>query len=233
MTALLDIAKLNTFYAQSHVLQGIDMTLKAGSVVALLGRNGAGKSTTLKSIMGIAPARSGTITFANTNITALATHRIARLGIGYVPEEREIFASLKVEEHLTLAGGNTQGVWNLESIYDIFPRLRERKAHGGAHLSGGEQQMLAIARALMLNPRLLLLDEPTEGLAPVVVEEIAAVISELKNTGMSMLLVEQNYPFASKLADAVIVLGKGRVRFAGSSEALRQNTEIERTWLGV
>ena len=233
MTPLLDISELNTFYGQSHILQGVNLSVNEASAVALLGRNGAGKSTTLKSIMGITPPKSGSIVFAGTELTRLASHRIAREGIGYVPEERGIFASLSVEEHLGLMGRERSGGWTAASVYDAFPRLSERKHHGGAELSGGEQQMLSIARALMLNPRLLILDEPTEGLAPVVVEEIAGIITDLKQAGMTMLLVEQNYAFASSLADQVVVLGKGRVRFSGTGDALRQRPDIEHTWLGI
>ena len=164
-------------------------------MVALLGRNGAGKSTTLKTIMGIVPVRTGRTRFDGADITGLATHRVARLGIAYVPEDRGIFASLSVQEHLTLA--NVRGGWPLARIYEAFPRLAERRDHRGTQLSGGEQQMLSIARALTLAPRLLIMDEPTEGLAPVIVEEIAAIIERLKAQGLTMLLVEQNYPFAA------------------------------------
>lgn len=233
--SLLAVEDIHTYYDQSHVLQGVSLHVQQGQVVSLLGRNGAGKSTTLCSIMGIVPPRSGDILFNNLSIARQAPYRIARHGIAYVPETRAIFSSLTVLENLTLAlrHAQQQDAWNLDSIFRLFPRLRERRGHGGAQLSGGEQQMLSIARALMLNPRMLVLDEPTEGLAPVVIEEIANVLQTLKQEGMTMLLVEQNYPFATALADQLYVLGKGVIRWQGDAAALAQASEIKHTWLGV
>ena len=229
--SLLALDAVDAYYDQSHVLQSLSMEVGSGAVVALLGRNGAGKSTTLKTIMGIVPARAGRIRFDATDIAGLATHRVARLGIAYVPEERGVFASLTVQEHLTLA--RVRGGWPLARIYEAFPRLAERRDHRGIQLSGGEQQMLSIARALTLAPRLLILDEPTEGLAPVIVEEIAAIAERFKVEGLTMLLVEQNYPFAARIADRVYVLGKGRVRWEGTPAQLDGDEQVKHTWLGI
>ena len=228
---LLALDAVDTYYDRSHVLQSLSMEVESGAVVALLGRNGAGKSTTLKTVMGIVPARNGRIRFDGTDITELATHRVASLGIAYVPEDRGVFASLTVHEHLTLA--NVRDGWPPGRIYEAFPRLAERRDHRGTQLSGGEQQMLSIARALTLAPRLLILDEPTEGLAPVIVEEIAAIAERLKTDGLTMLLVEQNYPFAARIADRAYVLGKGRIRWDGAPAELDAAEEIKHTWLGI
>ena len=229
--SLLALDAVDAYYDQSHVLQSLSMEVEPGAVVALLGRNGAGKTTTLRTVMGIVPVRAGRLRFDGADITGLAIHRVARLGIAYVPEDRGVFASLTVQEHLTLA--SVRGGWPLGRIYEAFPRLAERRDHRGTQLSGGEQQMLSIARALTLAPRLLILDEPTEGLAPVIVEEIAAIAERLKAEGLTMLLVEQNYPFAAQIADHVYVLGKGRIRWEGTPAALDANEEIKHTWLGI
>ena len=229
--SLLALDAIDAYYDRSHVLQSLSMEVEPGVVVALLGRNGAGKTTTLKAVMGIVPVRSGRLRFDGTDITGLAIHRVARLGIAYVPEDRGIFASLTVEEHLTLA--DVPGGWPLDRIYEAFPRLAERRRHRGAQLSGGEQQMLSIARALILAPRLLILDEPTEGLAPVIVEEIATIVERLKAEGLTMLLVEQNYPFSARIADRVYVLGKGRIRWEGTPAALDADEHVKHTWLGI
>ena len=228
---LLALTAVDAFYDRSHVLQALSMEVGRGTVVALLGRNGAGKTTTLKTVMGIVPARSGRIRFDGADVTRLATHRVARLGVAFVPEERGIFPSLTVEEHLTLA--KASGGWPLGRIYETFPRLAERRGHRGSQLSGGEQQMLSIARALTLAPRLLLLDEPTEGLAPVIVEEIASITGRLKAEGITMLLVEQNYPFAARLADRVYVLGKGRIRWEGTPAELDADEQVKHAWVGI
>ena len=229
--SLLALDAVDAYYDRSHVLQSVSMEVGTGTVVALLGRNGAGKSTTLKTIMGIVPVRGGRMRFDVADITGLAPHRVARLGIAYVPEDRGIFASLSVQEHLTLA--NVHGGWPLARIYEAFPRLAERRDHRGTQLSGGEQQMLSIARALTLAPRLLIMDEPTEGLAPVIVEEIAAIAERLKADGLTMLLVEQNYPFAARIADRVYVLGKGRIRWEGTPAELDGDEDVKHTWLGI
>ncbi len=230
---LLRLEGVDTYYERSHVLQGVSLEVGEASVVALLGRNGAGKTTTLKSIMGIVPARRGRIELAGRELGGLPPYRVARQGVAYVPEERAIFPSLTVEENLTLARRREGGEWDLERVFTLFPRLRERRRNLGNRLSGGEQQMLSIARALMLDPRLLILDEPTEGLAPVVVAEIAAVIEELERSGITMLLVEQNYPFAARLADRIYVLGKGRIRWTGTPAELEAAPEVKHTWLGI
>ena len=229
--SLLALDAVDAYYDRSHVLQSLSMAVDSGAVVALLGRNGAGKSTTLKTIMGTVPVRGGRMRFDGADITGLAPHRVARLGIAYVPEDRGIFASLSVQEHLTLA--KVHGGWPLARIYEAFPRLAERRDHRGTQLSGGEQQMLSIARALTLAPRLLIMDEPTEGLAPVIVEEIAAIAERLKADGLTMLLVEQNYPFAARIADRVHVLGKGRIRWEGAPAELDADEDIKRMWLGI
>ncbi|MGH7406510.1 MAG: ABC transporter ATP-binding protein, partial [Candidatus Methylomirabilales bacterium] len=191
---MLAVEDLHVFYGESHILQGVSFTVEPGEVCCLLGRNGAGKSTTLKSVVGFVPPRAGRISFRGVSLVGLPTHRVARLGVGYVPEDRRIFPTLTVAEHLRIAarGRNGPGPFGVEAIYRLFPRLRERAAVYGRALSGGEQQMLAIGRALVGNPALLLLDEPSEGLGPLVVAEIRHVLAELKGAGLSTLLVEQN-----------------------------------------
>ncbi len=233
--ALLSVQDINTYYGHSHILQGVSMHIAQGRAVAILGRNGAGKTTTLHSIMGLIKPRSGKIIFAEHDTTKLPAYEIARLGIGFVPETRGIFPSLSVLEHLTLAKphNGAKRNWTLEKVFTMFPRLAERKSHGGTQLSGGEQQMLSIARALLTEPRLLVLDEPTEGLAPTIVTEIGSTLAALKQAGTSVLLVEQNYRFATALADEVYVLGKGRIRWHGTTSELEQQPEIKHTWLGV
>ena len=232
--ALLDVRELDAYYDQSHVLQGVSFALARGEVVTILGRNGAGKTTILKTIMGIVRARGGAITFDGRTLGGLPTYRIGRAGVAYVPETRDIFPSLSVAENLTLAArrGNGDG-WTVERVYELFPKLRERARAGGDVLSGGEQQMLAIARALMTNPALLLLDEPIEGLAPIIVEQIEAVLTALKERGLTILLVEQNLAFATAFADTVVVLGKGRVRWRGMPDELHDAGDIKGRWLGV
>ena len=232
---MLKVRDLNAFYASSHVLQGLSFDVAEGQVVSILGRNGAGKTTTLKALMGIVKPRAATIACAGEDISALPTHRIARTGIGYVPETRDVFPSLSVHENLTLAArdGNGDGTWHLQRVYALFPSLAERSRTGGGKLSGGEQQMLAIARALMTNPRLLLLDEPIEGLAPVVVEQIEEVLTALKASGLTILLVEQNLAFATAFADSILVLGKGLIRWRGTPADLRDAEDIKGRWLGV
>ena len=232
---LLRVENVDTYYGHSHILQGVSLEVDSGKVVALLGRNGAGKSTALKSVMGIVAAARGSIRFAGEAIHHLSPHRIARRGIAYVPEDRGIFASLTVDEHLGLNRPRSAGRRrvSVDRLYQEFPLLAERRRHRGNQLSGGEQQMLAIARALTGAPRLLVLDEPTEGLAPVVVERIAAIVHRLKTTGMTMLIVEQNYPFATDLADGVYVLGKGRIRWQGTAAEMEDNPGVRGTWLGV
>ncbi len=230
---MLRVEDIHTYYGASHILQGVSLEVPEGEVVALLGRNGAGKTTTLRSIIGLTPPRRGRVLFGEQDITGRRPYALARLGLSYMPESRGIFPSLSVEENLTLVEGRRQGPWTLQGVYELFPRLEERKGNGGAQLSGGEQQMLAIARALLLNPELLILDEPTEGLAPIVVKDIRERLRMVKESGMTVLLVEQNFRFATALADRVYVLGKGTIQWSGSAEAILENEEVQQTWLGV
>jgi branched-chain amino acid transport system ATP-binding protein len=202
---------LNAFYAESHVLRGVDLDVQPGEVVTLVGRNGAGKTTTLKSIMGIVRQRTGEIVFDGQPIMRLTSDRVARRGIGFVPEERGIYATLTVAEHLTLPPVVGKNAWPLERIYDLFPILKERGKSMGTMLSGGEQQMLAIARVLRSGAKLILLDEPTEGLAPVIVNQIGDLILEIKKSGVTMLLVEQNLRFATRVADRHYLMVHGRI----------------------
>ncbi len=231
---LLRVDNIHTYLGDSHIIQGVSLDVPAGKVVALLGRNGAGKTTTLRSIMRMVTPRRGTVTFEGRNISRLATFEIARARIAFVQETRAILPSLTVEENLAVAARPiAEGGWTIEQIFHDFPNLAARRRNGGTQLSGGEQQMLAIARALVANPRLMLLDEPSEGLAPLIIRRIADIIHGLKRAGMTMLLVEQNFALATELADHVVVLGKGRVRWTGSSEELRKADQIRQTWLGV
>src|SRR5712664_3859626 len=232
---LLQLDGVNAYYGDSHILHGVSLAVAPGQVLTLLGRNGAGKTTALKSIIGIVRPRSGRISFAGGEITHLSSYRIARAGIGYVPETRGIFPSLSVLENLTLAARGTQlaNAWTLERVYALFPRLAERRASGGANLSGGEQQMLSMARALLTNPRLLLLDEPTEGLAPLVVAEIETVLAHLKDEGLTIVLVEQNLAFALAFADRIALLGKGQIRWAGSPADFAAADAVKHAWLGL
>ncbi|MPZ55302.1 MAG: ATP-binding cassette domain-containing protein [Rhizobiales bacterium] len=232
---MLHVDDLHTYLGDSYVIQGVSLAVPSGKVVALLGRNGAGKTTTLRSIMRMVHPRRGRVTFDGRDISALATFEIARSRISFVQETRAIFPSLSVEENIAVAARpaeNGNG-WTMQRIFDDFPNLAARRRNGGSQLSGGEQQMLAIARALVANPRLMLLDEPSEGLAPLIVRQIADIIGNLKRAGMTMLLVEQNFVLATEVADHIVVLGKGRVRWTGTSEELRKSDEIRHTWLGV
>ena len=231
---LLEVRDLDAYYEQSHVLQGVSFAIARGEVMTIVGRNGAGKTTTLKTIMGIVRARGGGITFDGLALDGLPTHRIGRAGLAYVPETRDIFPSLSVAENLTLAArpGSGNG-WTEERVYELFPKLRDRALAGGDVLSGGEQQMLSIARALMTNPALLLLDEPMEGLAPIVVEQIEGMLMDLKERGLSILLVEQSLAFAAAFSDTIVVLGKGRVRWCGTPAELHPADDIKGRWLGV
>lgn len=209
--ALLEVRGLNAWYGESHVLHGVDLDVRKGETVVILGRNGAGKTTTLKSIMGVLRKRTGAVRLNGKDILPLSLHDVARRGIGYVPEERAIFASLNVFENLMLPPKIAEGGFSLDEIYELFPNLRERAGSQGTKLSGGEQQMLAIARILRSGARLLLLDEPTEGLAPVIVQRIGDIIRALRQRGMTILLVEQNFRFASALADKFYLMEDGKV----------------------
>jgi len=208
---LLNVAELHSFYGESHILHGVAMQVGTGELVTLLGRNGAGKTTTLKSIMGIVGQRRGSIAFGGIETIALPSHRIARMGLAFCPEERGIFASLSVEENLTHPPVVRQGGMSVEEIYALFPNLKERRRSQGTKLSGGEQQMLAIGRILRTGARFLLLDEPTEGLAPVIIEQIGNCIGQLKQRGFTILLVEQNFRFAATVSDRFYVMEHGRI----------------------
>ena len=210
-TAFLSVKGLEAWYGESHILHGVDLEVREGEVVTLLGRNGAGKTTTMKSIMGMVEKRSGSIRFKGTETAALPSNRIARLGLAICPEERGIFASLNVEENLLLPPEVAAGGLAVDKIYELFPNLRERRKSQGTKLSGGEQQMLAIGRILRTGAKLLLLDEPTEGLAPVIVQQIGRTIARLKQEGFTILLVEQNFRFAATVADRHYVMENGRV----------------------
>lgn len=231
--ALLSVSGLEGWYGESHVLHGIDFQVREGEVVTLLGRNGAGKTTTLKAIIGILAKRRGSILFEGRETIGMPSRAIARMGIGYVPEERGIFSSLSVEENLMLPPQVRPGGLPLSRIFQLFPNLEERLSSQGTKLSGGEQQMLSIARILRTGARLLLLDEPTEGLAPVIVQQIGATIAQLKRDGFTIVLVEQNFRFASSVADRHYVVELGRVIDMIPNEELEANTEKLHTYLGV
>lgn len=230
---MLSVRDLQAWYGESHVLHGVDLDVYPGEVVTLLGRNGAGKTTTLKAIMGILPQRQGTVRLANQELSRLPSHHIARLGIAFCPEERGIFASLNVQENLLLPPQVQAGGLSLEAIFALFPNLRERLYSQGSKLSGGEQQMLAIARILRTGARLLLLDEPTEGLAPVIVQHIGATLRRLKAEGFTILLVEQNFRFAATVADRHYVMEHGRVVDMLHNSAVEAHIETLRAYLGV
>lgn len=230
---LLETRNLQAWYGQSHVLHGVDITVRSGEVVTLLGRNGAGKSTTLKSIMGMVPRRAGSIRFEETETISLASHQIARLGIAFCPEDRGIYASLTVAENLELPPVVRSGGMSTEATLDLFPNLRERLKSPGMKLSGGEQQMLAIGRILRTGARLLLLDEPTEGLAPVVVQQIGDIIRRLKSEGFTILMVEQNARFAATVADRHYVMEGGRIIEALNNADIEANFDRVVELLGV
>lgn len=230
---MLSVENIHSYYGASHILHGVSLEVAKGEVVALLGRNGAGKTTTLRSIVGLTPPKQGHIRLQGEETTRRKPHAMARLGVAYMPETRGIFPSLSVYENLTLAAGRRPGPWTVPRIFEIFPRLEARRTNGGAQLSGGEQQMLAIARTLLLNPDLLLLDEPTEGLAPIIVQDIEARLEAIKREGMTILLVEQNFRFATNLADRVYVLGKGAIQWSGSTGEILADEKTQKTWLGV
>ncbi|MDQ7781400.1 MAG: ABC transporter ATP-binding protein [Desulfomonilaceae bacterium] len=231
---VLGLRDVHAYYGDSHVLKGISFEIPAGRTATLLGRNGAGKTTTLRAIMGLVRAREGTIVHNDAFITNFRPHRIAARGVGYVPEERAVFPSLTVMENLTLpVRKNRRGLWDLERIFSHFPVLKARSRHMGTQLSGGEQQMLAIARVLAMDINVLLLDEPTEGLAPLLVREIASIIAEIKKERIAILLVEQNTHFAVEVADTHHVVYEGRVVYEGDSESFRKDEEVKRRYLGV
>lgn len=218
---------------ESRVLDGFSLQVKTGEIAALLGRNGAGKTTTLRAIMGLSPPNEGEIRLDGEPLAGLPPHRIARAGVAFLPESRGVLPGLTVREMLDLASGRRDGPWTPERVRKFFPRLAEREDHRGDQLSGGEQQMLGIASALLLNPRLLLLDEPSHGLAPILAAEVAEQIAALAAEGLTVLLVEQNLRYAQSLAASAHILGKGRLRWSGPMDDLRHETAIVATWLGV
>ena len=228
---MLAVEGIQTFYGESHVLHGVSVRVAPGEAVALLGRNGAGKTTLIRSVAGMTPPRDGRVVFDGQAVERWPAYRIARRGLALVPQGRRIFAPLSVRENLLL--GARSGEWRLEKVYDLFPRLRERERQSGGTLSGGEQQMLAIGRALMTNGRMLVLDEPSEGLAPIIVREIGRVVQGLKGERLSILLVEQNYHLALRVADRVYVMNKGQIVWEGTPAGLEADEEIKRRFLGV
>jgi len=234
---LLEVSHIDTYYVDSHILFDLSLTVEAGEVVCLLGRNGAGKTTTVRSIVGLTPPRDGAITLRGRDIVGLPPFRIARLGIGFVPEDRRVFPNLTVHENLEVArrtwGNGSASPWTEERVFDLFPILRERRRQAGGTLSGGEQQMLTIARTLMGNPEILLLDEPSEGLAPIVVETLREQLERLKASGLTLVLAEQNVRFVSDLGDRVYILEKGMVRYQGSMARFLADDEVRQTYLAV
>lgn len=235
MTPLLEVDGIHTAYGSSRVLFGISLDIKPGECVCLLGRNGVGKTTTMRSIMGLTPPSQGTVRFKGKDITGAQPHTLARKGIGYVPEDRRIFAELTVWENLDVAtrSANRPGHWTADTVSELFPKLTELRDRMGGVLSGGEQQMLTIARTLMGNPELLLLDEPSEGLAPVIVESLLAQVRRLKGQGLTILLAEQGVDFSLSLADRVYVLEKGTVRFSGAAAELRDDAALRNKLLAL
>jgi branched-chain amino acid transport system ATP-binding protein len=233
---MLEAIGVNTYYGDSHILQGVSLKVNKGQLVAILGRNGMGKTTFLRSVIGFTPAREGKIIFGDIDITHKQAYQIAQLGISLVPQGRRIFKSLTVDENLSIAakaGKTKNNSFGLAEVYNLFPRLAERKRNRGNELSGGEQQMLAIGRALVGNPELLLLDEPSEGLAPLLIKEMTKKIKELKSLGLSILLVEQDIGSALELADYTYIISKGKIVYEGLPAELRANDDIQTQYLGV
>ena len=231
---MLELDNIHAYYGDSHILHGVSLCVRPGEVVCLLGRNGAGKTTTILTIMGYLAPRGGRIRYAQRDISGLSPHAVARLGFGFVPQERGIFPSLTLRENLTVfARAGVNGYWTLQRIFDLFPVLHARERNLGFQLSGGEQQMLSIARALMLNPALLLLDEPSEGLAPMIVAQIVEVLARLKREGLAILLVEQNLRTALAVGDRHHVMNKGEICFTGSAAELEGNDLVLRNYLSV
>lgn len=234
---MLEVQDIHTYYGDSYILQGASLKVENGSVAALLGRNGVGKTTLTRSIIGFTPPRRGKILFNGTDITDKPAYEIARMGIGLIPQGRRIFPSLSVKENLEIAGRlrdkSSAQAWTPEKLFTLFPPLKERIRHRGNKLSGGEQQMLASGRALMGNPECLLMDEPTEGLAPLIVREMGRLIEQIKELGLSILLIEQNLAFALKHADYIYIMSKGRIVYQSSPQELWENSEIKSRYLGV
>lgn len=232
---MLELAEVHTFYGENHILNGISMGVKANSVVALLGRNGMGKTTIVRSIIGFNPPRSGHVLFKSEEISGLPPYQICQMGLALAPQGRAIFPSLSVEENLTIGErpGKRDGSWSLERVYALFPRLKERARNKGNLLSGGEQQMLCIGRALLTNPELLLMDEPSEGLAPMIVREIGELVLRLKSDGLAVLLVEQNLSLALGVCDYVYVVSKGEIVYQSTPDELRSDKQKQNKYLGV
>jgi len=225
MTAVLEAHDVHAFYGKSHILHGVSLRLDEGEIVTVLGRNGAGKTTTMRSLMGLTAVRGGSVAMLGQNVTRWPAYRIARLGVGYVPEGRKIFGNLTVLENLTVPM-TRPGTWTLDRVFKLFPRLGERKSQLGRQLSGGEQEMLSIARPLLLNPRIMLLDEPSQGLAPLVVQEVMQVVRAMRDEGVSVLLVEQNVPLSLGVADRAYILDDGKVVYSGTAADLSANHEL-------
>ena len=232
MSAALTAEGLHTFYGKSHILHGVGLEVAEGRITALLGRNGAGKTTTLRSLMALTPPREGRVTIFGTDTTRWSTYRIAAAGVGYVPEGRRIFANLSVEENLKVPL-ERPGPWTVERIFELFPRLAERRSNRGRQLSGGEQEMLSIGRALLLNPRLLMLDEPSQGLAPLIVREVFRIVTRMRDEGISVLLVEQNARMSLEIADHAYVLDDGAVVYSGPARELAADEARVRALAGA
>ena len=236
---MLEVRDIHSYYGKSHILHGVSLDLKEGELVCLLGRNGVGKSTTLKSIMGVVQPKRGSIRLGEKELIGRQPYEIARLGIGYVPEDRRIFRSLTVHENLLMGikGGKQEdtgkGGWTLERVYTLFPRLEERRNQQGGVLSGGEQQMLTVVRTLMGNPRVILIDEPTEGLAPLIVKDVLEMLSTVRKSGVTVLMVEQNFKAAIKIADRFYIMSKGQIVFEGDTAALLAAEEVRKNYLEV
>ena len=236
---MIEVKDIHSYYGKSHILHGVSLELQKGELVCLLGRNGVGKSTTLKSIMGIVRPTHGSIRFDGKELVGGQPYQIARLGVGYVPEDRRIFKSLTVHENLLMGtqkektSSAAERVWTIDKIYELFPNLSERRSNKGSHLSGGEQQMLTVARTLMGNPKLILVDEPTEGLAPLIVKDVLEMLSAVRQSGVTVLMVEQNFKAAIKVADRFYIMAKGQMVFEGDTAALLAAEEVRKNYLEV
>ncbi len=236
---MLEVRAIHSYYGKSHILHGVSLDLKEGELACLLGRNGVGKSTTLKSIMGVVRPKQGSVRFKNQELVGKAPYQIARIGVGYVPEDRRIFRSLTVHENLLMGikggkmGADGEGSWTIERVYQLFPKLSERRNNKGAHLSGGEQQMLTVVRTLMGNPQLILVDEPTEGLAPLIVKDVLDMLSAVRKSGVTVLMVEQNFKAAIKVADRFYIMSKGQMVFEGNTAALLAAEDVRKNYLEV
>jgi branched-chain amino acid transport system ATP-binding protein len=230
--SLVEIDDIHTYYGQSYILQGVSMDIDEGEIVALLGRNGAGKTTTIRSVMGIQPPRRGEIRYKGEDIVGRESYEISRAGVGFVPEDRRLFPELTVRENLETVMVKDSD-WTVDRVYDVFPKLEERENNDGDQLSGGEQQMLAIARALVTDPEFLMLDEPSEGLAPIIVDDLRELIADVTDYGITVLLTEQNVRFALALADRAFLIDKGQIQWSGTAEELKQNEELQDRYLTV